>query len=132
MFCCLHKQEIEEVDTDEQYQPKTPIGIINIILKGGVLVRGLEEKMGANVNEIFSLLEKGSAKRQTAHTVEQAIQVEFTPCLLLNCTSYSNFKRLLPSVTFQSIALHFLNHHSHKRGNPRRRRTNKMWEVKSG
>ncbi|KAL6968645.1 peptidylprolyl isomerase [Sarracenia purpurea var. burkii] len=26
-------QEIEEVDTDEQYQPKSPIGIINVILK---------------------------------------------------------------------------------------------------
>ncbi|KAL6639232.1 hypothetical protein ACP70R_022962 [Stipagrostis hirtigluma subsp. patula] len=26
-------QEIEEVDTDEHYQPKTPIGIINIMLK---------------------------------------------------------------------------------------------------
>ncbi|CAO2040426.1 unnamed protein product [Urochloa humidicola] len=26
-------QEIEEVDTDEHYQPKTPIGIMNIILK---------------------------------------------------------------------------------------------------
>lgn len=26
-------QEIEEVDTDEHYQPKSPIGIISIILK---------------------------------------------------------------------------------------------------
>ncbi|XP_062186681.1 peptidyl-prolyl cis-trans isomerase CYP21-4-like [Phragmites australis] len=26
-------QEIEEVDTDEHYQPKSPIGIINIMLK---------------------------------------------------------------------------------------------------
>jgi cyclophilin family peptidyl-prolyl cis-trans isomerase len=26
-------QEIEEVDTDEHYQPKTPIGILNITLK---------------------------------------------------------------------------------------------------
>lgn len=26
-------QEIEEVDTDEHYQPKTPIGIMNIVLK---------------------------------------------------------------------------------------------------
>ncbi|CAN6239221.1 unnamed protein product [Urochloa humidicola] len=26
-------QEIEEIDTDEHYQPKTPIGIMNIILK---------------------------------------------------------------------------------------------------
>jgi len=32
-YACLHKQEIEEVDTDEHYQPKTPIGIMNIILK---------------------------------------------------------------------------------------------------
>lgn len=26
-------QEIEEVDTDEHYQPKSPIGIIDILLK---------------------------------------------------------------------------------------------------
>ncbi|KAK4770459.1 hypothetical protein SAY87_030991 [Trapa incisa] len=29
-------QEIEEVDTDERYQPKSPIGITNVVLKRGI------------------------------------------------------------------------------------------------
>lgn len=37
--------------------------------KGGVLVRGLEEEIVANTSEIFSLLERGSAKRRTAETL---------------------------------------------------------------
>jgi kinesin family protein 11 len=37
--------------------------------KGGVLVRGLEEEVVYSANEIFSLLERGSAKRRTAETL---------------------------------------------------------------
>ncbi|CAD6245627.1 unnamed protein product [Miscanthus lutarioriparius] len=37
--------------------------------KGGVLVRGLEEENVTNASEIFSLLERGSAKRRTAETL---------------------------------------------------------------
>ncbi|GJN15450.1 hypothetical protein PR202_gb02367 [Eleusine coracana subsp. coracana] len=37
--------------------------------KGGVLVRGLEEEIVTNADEIFSLLERGSAKRRTAETL---------------------------------------------------------------
>ncbi|KAL9676425.1 hypothetical protein QQ045_004639 [Rhodiola kirilowii] len=37
--------------------------------KGGVLVRGLEEEIVTNANEIFTLLERGSAKRRTAETL---------------------------------------------------------------
>lgn len=37
--------------------------------KGGVLVRGLEEEIVASANEIFTLLERGSAKRRTAETL---------------------------------------------------------------
>ncbi|KAL1545682.1 Kinesin-like protein KIN-5C [Salvia divinorum] len=37
--------------------------------KGGVLVRGLEEEIIAITSEIFSLLERGSAKRRTAETL---------------------------------------------------------------
>ncbi|XP_038973722.1 kinesin-like protein KIN-5C [Phoenix dactylifera] len=37
--------------------------------KGGVLVRGLEEEIVASADEIFSLLERGSAKRRTAETL---------------------------------------------------------------
>lgn len=37
--------------------------------KGGVLVRGLEEEVVYSSNEIFNLLERGSAKRRTAETL---------------------------------------------------------------
>ncbi|KAH7671364.1 Plus-end-directed kinesin ATPase protein [Dioscorea alata] len=37
--------------------------------KGGVLVRGLEEEIVTNGNEIFTLLERGCAKRRTAETL---------------------------------------------------------------
>ncbi|CAI9301085.1 unnamed protein product [Lactuca saligna] len=37
--------------------------------KGGVLVRGLEEEIVTSASEIFSLLERGSAKRRTAETL---------------------------------------------------------------
>ncbi|KAF9594403.1 hypothetical protein IFM89_031005 [Coptis chinensis] len=37
--------------------------------KGGVLVRGLEEEIVTSANEIFTLLERGSAKRRTAETL---------------------------------------------------------------
>ncbi|CAM8952706.1 unnamed protein product [Rhodiola kirilowii] len=37
--------------------------------KGGVLVRGLEEEIVCTANEIYKILEKGSAKRRTAETL---------------------------------------------------------------
>ncbi|KAJ0902207.1 Kinesin-like protein KIN-5C [Helianthus annuus] len=37
--------------------------------KGGVLVKGLEEEIVTSASEIFSLLERGSAKRKTAETL---------------------------------------------------------------
>lgn len=37
--------------------------------KKGVLVRGLEEEIVKNSDEIFALLERGSAKRRTAETL---------------------------------------------------------------
>ncbi|KAK6142088.1 hypothetical protein DH2020_012190 [Rehmannia glutinosa] len=37
--------------------------------KGGVLVRGLEEEIVTTANEIYNILEKGSAKRRTAETL---------------------------------------------------------------
>ncbi|XP_058088243.1 kinesin-like protein KIN-5C [Magnolia sinica] len=37
--------------------------------KGGVLVRGLEEEIVTSAGEIFTLLERGSAKRRTAETL---------------------------------------------------------------
>ncbi|KAI3991527.1 hypothetical protein MKX01_017146 [Papaver californicum] len=37
--------------------------------KGGVIVRGLEEEVVYNANEIYSLLERGSARRRTVDTL---------------------------------------------------------------
>ncbi|KAF9675300.1 hypothetical protein SADUNF_Sadunf09G0017700 [Salix dunnii] len=37
--------------------------------KGGVLVRGLEEEIVCTANEIYKILDKGSAKRRTAETL---------------------------------------------------------------
>lgn len=37
--------------------------------KGCVIVRGLEEEAVYNVNEIYTLLERGAAKRRTADTL---------------------------------------------------------------
>ncbi|GAB2302415.1 Kinesin-like protein KIN-5C, partial [Dionaea muscipula] len=37
--------------------------------KGGVLVRGLKEEIVTSASEIFTLLERGSAKRRTAETL---------------------------------------------------------------
>nr|CAD1825868.1 unnamed protein product [Ananas comosus var. bracteatus] len=37
--------------------------------KGGVLVRGIEEEIVTSADEIFTLLERGSAKRRTAETL---------------------------------------------------------------
>jgi peptidylprolyl isomerase domain and WD repeat-containing protein 1 len=32
-LCAMFHQEIEEVDTDEHYRPKSPVGIIGVTLK---------------------------------------------------------------------------------------------------
>jgi len=37
--------------------------------KGSVIVRGLEEVIVSNKNEVYKLLEKGSKRRQTAATL---------------------------------------------------------------
>jgi kinesin family protein 11 len=37
--------------------------------KGGVLIRGLEEEIVCTANEIYKILDKGSAKRRTAETL---------------------------------------------------------------
>lgn len=37
--------------------------------KGSVIVRGLEEVIVGNKNEVYKLLEKGSKRRQTAATL---------------------------------------------------------------
>jgi kinesin family protein 11 len=62
----LAPEEISKVALEERQKKALPLMEDG---KGGVLVRGLEEEIVTNCNEIFSLLERGSAKRRTAETL---------------------------------------------------------------
>ncbi|XVF76179.1 hypothetical protein PTKIN_Ptkin13bG0245800 [Pterospermum kingtungense] len=62
----LAPEEISKVVLEEKQKKQLPLMEDG---KGGVLVRGLEEEIVANANEIFTLLERGSAKRRTAETL---------------------------------------------------------------
>uniref|UniRef100_A0A453RRV7 Kinesin-like protein n=1 Tax=Aegilops tauschii subsp. strangulata TaxID=200361 RepID=A0A453RRV7_AEGTS len=62
----LAPEEISKVALEERQKKPLPLMEDG---KGGVLVRGLEEEIVTNCSEIFSLLERGSAKRRTAETL---------------------------------------------------------------
>ncbi|KAL6859172.1 hypothetical protein ACP4OV_018174 [Aristida adscensionis] len=62
----LAPEEISKVALEERQKKTLPLMEDG---KGGVLVRGLEEEIVTNASEIFSLLERGSAKRRTAETL---------------------------------------------------------------
>lgn len=62
----LAPEEISKVALEDRQKKTLPLMEDG---KGGVLVRGLEEEIVTNANEIFSLLERGSAKRRTAETL---------------------------------------------------------------
>lgn len=59
----ISKVALEDKDKQKKQLPLMEDG------KGGVLVRGLEEEIVASASEIFTLLERGSAKRRTAETL---------------------------------------------------------------
>ncbi|XP_062112736.1 kinesin-like protein KIN-5C [Humulus lupulus] len=61
----LAPEEISRVMLEEKQKKALPLMEDG---KGGVLVRGLEEEIVTSANEIFTLLERGSAKRRTAET----------------------------------------------------------------
>ncbi|KAJ6750020.1 hypothetical protein OIU85_000629 [Salix viminalis] len=61
----LAPEEISRVTLEEKQKKQLPLMEDG---KGGVLVRGLEEEIVASASEIFTLLERGSAKRRTAET----------------------------------------------------------------
>ncbi|XP_071721316.1 kinesin-like protein KIN-5D [Rutidosis leptorrhynchoides] len=73
-FLELYNEEItdllapEEVSKFPEDKSKKPIALMEDG-KGGVLVRGLEEEMVSTADEIYRILEKGSAKRRTAETL---------------------------------------------------------------
>ncbi|XP_061361837.1 kinesin-like protein KIN-5D [Gastrolobium bilobum] len=73
-FLELYNEEItdllalEETSKSVDDKSKKPIALMEDG-KGGVFVRGLEEEIVCTANEIYKILEKGSAKRRTAETL---------------------------------------------------------------
>ncbi|XVE59170.1 hypothetical protein DITRI_Ditri05aG0024100 [Diplodiscus trichospermus] len=73
-FLELYNEEITDLLAPEEImkfvddKSKKPIALMEDG-KGGVFVRGLEEEIVTTANEIYKILEKGSAKRRTAETL---------------------------------------------------------------
>ncbi|KAF8402800.1 hypothetical protein HHK36_010891 [Tetracentron sinense] len=73
-FLELYNEEITDLLALEECskfiddKSKKPIALMEDG-KGGVFVRGLEEEIVCTANEIYKILEKGSAKRRTAETL---------------------------------------------------------------
>eukprot|EP00252_Welwitschia_mirabilis_P020280 TRINITY_DN4937_c0_g1_i1.p1 TRINITY_DN4937_c0_g1~~TRINITY_DN4937_c0_g1_i1.p1 ORF type:complete len:1049 (+),score=167.40 TRINITY_DN4937_c0_g1_i1:454-3600(+) len=73
-FLELYNEEITDLLAADEFpklnedKSKKPIALMEDG-KGGVLVRGLEEEIVCSANEIYTLLERGSAKRRTAETL---------------------------------------------------------------
>ncbi|KAL8516151.1 hypothetical protein ACS0TY_014716 [Phlomoides rotata] len=73
-FLELYNEEITDLLAPEECskfpddKSKKPIALMEDG-KGGVFVRGLEEEIVTTANEIYKILEKGSAKRRTAETL---------------------------------------------------------------
>ncbi|MBA0609420.1 hypothetical protein Godav_021470 [Gossypium davidsonii] len=73
-FLELYNEEITDLLAPEETmkfvddKSKKPIALMEDG-KGGVFVRGLEEEIVTTANEIYKILEKGSAKRRTAETL---------------------------------------------------------------
>ncbi|EYU38653.1 hypothetical protein MIMGU_mgv1a000707mg [Erythranthe guttata] len=62
----LAPEDISKVAMEDKQKKQLPLMEDG---KGGVLVRGLEEEIVTSASEIFTLLERGSAKRRTAETL---------------------------------------------------------------
>lgn len=73
-FSELYNEEITDLLAPEdnsrstEDKQKKPISLMEDG-KGCVIVRGLEEEAVYSINEIYSLLERGAAKRRTADTL---------------------------------------------------------------
>ncbi|CAN1775592.1 Kinesin-like protein KIN-5D [Linum perenne] len=73
-FLELYNEEImdlldpDESPTSSDEKPKKPIALLEDG-KGGVFIRGLEQELVSSAKEIYRILEKGSARRQTAETL---------------------------------------------------------------
>ncbi|CAK7331674.1 unnamed protein product [Dovyalis caffra] len=88
-FLELYNEEITDLLASEETpkfiddKSKKPIALMEDG-KGGVLVRGLEEEIVCTANEIYKILEKGSAKRRTAETLLNKQREEMIKCGKLN------------------------------------------------
>ena len=72
-FLELYNEEITDLLAADESKfsddkSKKPIALMEDG-KGGVFVRGLEEEIVSSANEIYKILDKGSAKRRTAETL---------------------------------------------------------------
>lgn len=73
-FLELYNEEItdllapEEIFTKGKDDKRKPLALMEDG-KGGVLVRGLEEEIVLNAGDLYSLLDRGSAKRRVAETL---------------------------------------------------------------
>ncbi|KAL0337026.1 UNVERIFIED_CONTAM: Kinesin-like protein KIN-5C [Sesamum calycinum] len=72
----LAPEELSKVALEDKQKKQLPLMEDG---KGGVLVRGLEEEIVTSASEIFTLLERGSAKRRTAETLLNKTIKEATP-----------------------------------------------------
>ena len=74
-FLELYNEELtdllapEELKQPNEEKQKKPLALMEDNTGGGVVVRGLEEEIVGTASEIYSLLERGSAKRRTAETL---------------------------------------------------------------
>lgn len=71
-FLELYNEELTDLLAPEQIvedKQKKPLALMDDTKTGCTLVRGLEEEIVTTASEIFSLLERGSAKRKTAETM---------------------------------------------------------------
>ncbi|KAK4749918.1 hypothetical protein SAY87_027367 [Trapa incisa] len=62
----LAPEELSKLPVDDKQKKQLPLMEDG---KGGVLIRGVEEEIVTSASEIFTLLERGSAKRRTAETL---------------------------------------------------------------
>lgn len=72
-FLELYNEELTDLLAPEETKfaddkSKKPLALMEDG-KGGVFVRGLEEEIVSTADEIYKVLEKGSAKRRTAETL---------------------------------------------------------------
>lgn len=114
----LAPEEISRAVLDEKQKKQLPLMEDG---KGGVLVRGLEEEIVTSASEIFTLLERGSAKRRTAETLLNKQSRSFSA----SCFGFRG-KIMFPylmrmCVIFQSVTFSFFYNYTHQGSNSRRR-----------